>query len=155
MARTLTIIIMIAFVTLSGCQKYEEGPNITIRSFKKRLEGTYRIDGFEVNGVDMLDSLKTELYYCEKIQIALPERKYTKIYLLFCGRQVWNSYADKSNNTLSHEDPLAGAYTTTGFECFLEGNLIWNIIRLSNRELWLETTINGVVFQLKLWKYEY
>lgn len=33
-----------------GCQKYEEGPQISLRTVEKRIYGTYRIEYFAKNG---------------------------------------------------------------------------------------------------------
>ncbi|MFN3402489.1 MAG: hypothetical protein ACK40G_00250 [Cytophagaceae bacterium] len=43
------------FFLLCSCVKYEEGPLISLRSAETRIEGCWRVDRYNVNGVDSME----------------------------------------------------------------------------------------------------
>src|SRR5262245_35502326 len=59
MIRTLTGIILLSVVV--GCNKYEEGPSLSLRSKKARLAGEWKIDHITFNGDDITQSVITNM----------------------------------------------------------------------------------------------
>jgi hypothetical protein len=60
------LIILLGFITVSiqSCQKYEEGPLISLNSRTERVANTWKIDNYKVNGNDYTSLLSnyTETY---------------------------------------------------------------------------------------------
>lgn len=48
---TLMMVISIG-TTFSGCQKYSEGPMLSLRSRTERVANTWKVDNYKVNGSD-------------------------------------------------------------------------------------------------------
>jgi len=54
MKKKLSVLIgFIAVATLTGCQKYEEGPLFSLQSKKARVANTWKVDNYTVNNVDL------------------------------------------------------------------------------------------------------
>jgi hypothetical protein len=53
--RKLTILILL-FMTVMACHKYEDGPFISFRSVEKRVIADWKMTGYTVNGQDKLTS---------------------------------------------------------------------------------------------------
>ena len=48
----LAFVLMIGAITITSCRKYEEGPNISLRSKEARIANNWRIESAQLNGVN-------------------------------------------------------------------------------------------------------
>ena len=57
MIRTIKIatlgIVFLAVATLTNCQKYQDGPLISLRSKTERVSNTWKVDNYKKNGNDL------------------------------------------------------------------------------------------------------
>jgi len=153
MKKLFNLLIFFA-VFFSACNKFEEGPAISLRSKLSRIEGTWKVEKFYVNDVD-----STDLYY----QVFGCEIKFTNE-VLINGKYVVQLISCNNGKTLNgnwrfrHRDSSApyNAVEFSGFPIdtsfnFIIGmksmcydtvpNSIWGLYeirRLTNRELILE-----------------
>ncbi len=58
MIRSIFYILICIFISFS-CKKYEEGPLVSFRTKNKRIQGSYNINEFKVNGEDKLIELQS------------------------------------------------------------------------------------------------
>jgi hypothetical protein len=60
----IQVIYLLLFLLFSGVScKYEDGPDISLRSAESRVRGTYEINKFEVGGIDFTNSIKAQTCY--------------------------------------------------------------------------------------------
>ncbi|HBF89045.1 MAG TPA: hypothetical protein DDX39_10425 [Bacteroidales bacterium] len=62
MKKSVIFVIAVFLLVGNGCQKYEEGPWLSLRSKENRVVGTWVVDKYHINGVD-----STELYNQNKV----------------------------------------------------------------------------------------
>lgn len=90
------LIVYIVLAGLSSCNKYPEGPKISLRTVKHRLSGDWEVTKFEVNGIDSLSTLESHKfnignkYYKDK---PLPAQ------YQFCGHTTFKAENDISVNS--------------------------------------------------------
>ena len=151
MKKLILFLIIIAGIT-EGCQKYEEGPWLSLRSAEKRLYGNYTLKQYTVNGVHSLSlfydslGLNFEISYDDVNSLNIfkidGKRKDGHYYPVICTWQLINN-----NKVL--EIKTAYAYTGTG----PFGNNItpeWEILRLTNNEIKLRTYYNNKEYIINL-----
>lgn len=121
------IIGIIAVLIFTECKKYQDGPLISFRSRKSRVEGKWKYDKILLNGVD-----KTSEYLNAQVEFA-SDGTYTNIKYMpgvagpLENKGVWVL----ANNDLSVDMTFTGAFGGTTIQR-------WNILKLKNSELWLE-----------------
>lgn len=118
----ITIIFFTLFLfLLSSCKKYEEGPVLSLRSKKSRLIGTWTLKSQSENGVGTL------LFSIDKLEIKKD-----------------GTFKFSFKRTVS--DPSEGSWSFTSdkenvdfkFTCCSNR---YKILKLKNRELWLENSV--------------
>lgn len=136
MKKTILFLAIVLTVIGNGCKKYEEGPALSLRSKKGRVDNTWKIEKYYENGVD----LTAALLAVDDVTIDLTKD----------GHVTWTEVDVQSGNgstqtgswefTSKKESILiqiSGGMSFSG-----TGNDIWNILRLKNKELWF-TVMNG------------
>ena len=130
----LLLFFIISF--LAGCNEYEEGPDISFRTVKQRLCGEWIVERLTVDGADSLLDFMNHPGYRE--------------YYVFTTDK--GNSAPMSGYNSGYTDRLAGSWSLNYNEEFISfGNanpygpvfnsyINWKIIRLSNKEMWFETT---------------
>ena len=127
--RKTTIIILgiVSVLMFTECKKYQEGPLISFRSRKSRVEGKWKYDKILMNGVD-----KTSEYLNAKVEFA-GDGTYTNIKYMpgvaspLESKGLW----ELANNDLCVDMTFAGCFGGTTVQR-------WNILKLKSGELWLE-----------------
>ena len=123
---TITIISIIAVLLFTECKKYQDGPLISFRSKKSRVEGTWNYDKVLVNNED-----KTAEVVGAEIEFAT-DGTFT------CKRNVPGTsimLESKGSWALSNNDCSIDLLSTSTYGSSLQR---WNILKLKNKELWLE-----------------
>ncbi len=126
LVKTIPLLMMAAIFILPACNKYEDGPGISLRSKKSRLVGKWQLDELEVDGTDYTADInrweiefKKDGTFEQSIQIE--------------GFQTsniegeWEFSNDKTEVEITYDD---GDKTDL------------NITRLKNDELWFDFTEN-------------
>ena len=139
MKKLITVLCALAFISttlLTSCKKYVDGPAISLRSKKARLQGDWQIDSYSVNGVDKTSELKT--LYGANFRWDIEKDGHYKMSGTFTSSGTWKFGEDK--------DDVYFLSTDTGS---VEES--YRILRLANKELWLrQIETNGDTQQLKL-----
>lgn len=114
---------LFAALIVAACKKYEEGPAISLRSKKKRVEGVWKIDKKFDAQEEQLQLTSDDL----KVRWEFEDTIYREIYsgtTQISG--VWEFTESKERILVNYED-TTGKYT-----------LDYRILRLTNSDLWLK-----------------
>jgi hypothetical protein len=124
---TITIIGIIAMLIFTECKKYQEGPLISFRSKKSRIEGKWKFDKVLSNGVD-----KTVDFVNAEIEFAT-DGSYSNTRLVPGNATPLESKGTwvLANNDLSVDLTYSGVFGGTTVQR-------WNILKLKKGDLWLE-----------------
>ena len=150
----LGLLILLGF---SGCRKYQEGPLLSIRTVKKRLEGNYALTEFTVNGVNRTQELINDPGYCPGLTIERYNGRNQKILVFNCDTNYatisfhGSSYSFskyKRSILLSSLNP----YITADYECFKTTNEEFDITRLTLEDFWIQINIDGNQYGIKYLK---
>ena len=161
--RNIFALVLILFTVL-GCGRYEEGPCISFRSVKNRLDGQYRIVFYEKNGQNVLPEWKEN--YDWKISFSNdPENdecnfhangKYlidTALYILDqhgryeipLGKMQISYFLNTPYSSNTSVVPVYGFYP------FVQNQtIVVDIVRLTNDELWIAHESGNDVYEIHL-----
>ncbi len=161
MKRSNGTIIIILFLGLLSCKKYEDGPCISFRKAKNKIVAEWQVESFSINNVD-----NTSLYQSTCNCNFKFEAKYTTgfdpniFYFTNCkgfANEIIGDYDFADNNKILKTNPgrvkLTDEKDTSihyigpiGSERFTE----WQIKRLTKKELWIETNYYNTDYFVKL-----
>jgi len=150
--KLILILIVIAAIT-EGCKKYSDGPLISFRSVRKRLFGDYTLTKYTVNVLDSLslynDSLDVKIH-------CFSREDDSNIYFNVYGNRKDGSYSDFAMICLLiNKNKILKVLDTQGLSIgtgpFGKGKKPeWEILRLTNKELYMKTTYNGKEYYVEL-----
>jgi len=119
----VTLVILLAVVSLTACKKYDEGPSISLLSKKARLTGEWEAARCYLNGEQLQLSNKEEMTVDKN-------GTFTKSYLIGT-----NSYNTAGNWEFSEDkESLLFTFSTSTSET-------WVIKKLTNKQMFIETTL--------------
>lgn len=120
------IIAALVMTSLSSCKKYSEGPTISIIAKEVRVDNLWKVDKFITpTGTELVDTANTLYKFTRSGQVIWSNNKQA-----FTGN--WE-FGDKKKTIILDFIPFDETYT---------------ILRLKNREMWLERIDNGAQVQL-------
>ena len=154
--KNIKIILLLVFLAsiFSGCKKYEDGPLISLRLKAERVSGQWALESYTVDGADSLAQLLARINNCNMYSFRDKQsnlegggRPYTN-----CngGGGKWSFSKDKREliiwyyNTMTPYSIVAGAFIYSGIS--------WTILRLTNKEMWLEANFSGKDYEMHLKK---
>lgn len=139
---TIVTCLVLLLGLLGGCNGYEDGPAISFRSKLSRLTSRNKVVLYEVNGVDSTfavnDALDTTSYNDHGYMWYASRDGGGDIYAgidFGVGSWEWRN----------HKQDLFLVFSGYPFETGL-----WEILRLSEEELWLRLQSNGNTYLLKM-----
>jgi len=153
--KTKIFALLLIVVTLAACNKYEEGPMISLRKVETRVAQDFELVEFTKDGVDMTqelaDSVGKEWNFLTAIQdqnlITL-----TSSYLSYYGS--FSITTDKKNIEMYIYSTGNINVDYIGMDPFGKYNILtWKIERLTKDEMWLSCTYNNSDYYLKLSNY--
>lgn len=128
--QSIFVVLTILFVS---CGKYEEGPGLSLRTKKARLTGSWKEHKYiSVLGVETLAQNNAPIHIFEKDDTY----RYSSSGVLLNG--MWEFMDDKNYIRYYASYPILGNVITD-----------WRIIRLTNKELWIETNTGRRIFLVK------
>jgi hypothetical protein len=156
----LTILFAVV-LALSGCKKYDEGPGFTLRSVKNRLTNDdWKLQKLEIGGIDSTREYKEfrfELSFDTESGFSGNTYSFELAYTYF-GELIKESgiirFQDKGDQMQFINDrPYRNNNIPTSsiFSNSYQGP-IWEIKKLTNKELWMETFIDRTFHSIKLTK---
>ena len=128
-----------AVVLLASCGKYEDGPGLSLRSKKARIQGDWTVESAVQAGVD----ITSDITFGGTVDVTFDKDgvfKYTYDYTIL-GQPINGSVT----GTWDFSDDKSAVVVTNG-----SGNSDSSkILRLTNKELWLEETdSNGSTYEV-------
>ncbi len=130
----LLIFVFILLITLSGCQKYDYGPAISFRSKKNRVVGKWITEKWLINkytDTSVTDTNRRAEFTDDGTYYYHDNNAVTNIKTDLKG--TWAFRQDK-------EQLLLGLPTGNNGDMIYQ---LWDIIKLKNKELWLEMVNYG------------
>jgi len=141
----------IVLLLIFGSCRYEEGPLISFRTAKQRLYNVRKVKSYTVDGMDSIGYLNenqyiwTDFFYddvnsYDLYVMQIPRRDGTNYYY------TWHWTLSNNNTILEMEGPntpIIGIFGETG-------NISWTILKLTRKEVKMETTYNGQVHKVDL-----
>jgi hypothetical protein len=132
--------VMVISIFCSSCRKYEEGPDISLKSKKNRLFGYWHMVKWTKNEVEQT----SQLQFQHKFGFAKDGTYYYSFYdplsaytINFTG--TWEFREQKKQLMLGLKDPINGMEYQ-----------VWDIIRLTSKDLWLENVSPGLFVEWQL-----
>jgi hypothetical protein len=159
----LSILLIITSLIFNSCSKFEEGPAISLRSKKARLENTWEIEkiidskGNTATISDIFDTDSISEIIGFDIEIISQKFTFTKdgdvehiLEIKLNGAPVTTEISMTGTWEFIDETGLKitmDANTTAGIPSSVEE---YNILKLANKELWLEYNFYGEIFEIHL-----
>lgn len=129
---TLTLLVLFIAV-LSGCGKYDEGPEFSVIPKYMRVANVWKISKYTVNGVDQSISIFSNSTYEFTTKYKYIE-KWTSGGLSLQSEGTWTFSSNKEKLSTTIVNSISGVSTTYEYE----------IIMLCNKEMKLSRTENSV-----------
>lgn len=130
---------MVAVLVLSSCNKYEDGPKLSLRSKKARLANDWTMEKYLVNDVDSTS------YYSAGFNNAVltieKDEKYSFTNAAGTVSGTWELGEDKDDIRMQQTAPTVGS-----------GEDSYRILRLKEKELWLRHTESNGTTVIIHWK---
>jgi hypothetical protein len=152
------LFIAFAFIVTASCKKYPDGPLLSLHSVKHRLAGTWDVEYFSINGYDSTSYLKSKIFYGMYYFVVShssndfhyvgnsPDYSHGGLWFLNNnGKELQVAFSQPN----LHSEHL-GPYRS-------EDIVIWEIRRLTEKELWLKNTYTDgreYLVKFKLFKNE-
>jgi len=142
--RTTVVTLLIIVFAICSCNKYPDGPAISLLSKKERLSNTWKIEQYFENGVNKTaDANNVFKDYTMSID---KSGSYLLTYKLFSILSVsesgtWTFVSNKENVLFSRTSP--SPVTTTE----------WSILKLKEKELWGQYNDSSKVIKVQLIPY--
>lgn len=153
---------LLVTVGFNACKKqYPDGPRISFKKPEKRILGKWEIETAYVNGSDRTADVDTmDIEYYKFYDPGRGVKNHQVYDITRNGKpgvnDVFKFINDESELELSkYPANVSGNYIVPGF--ILSGDEIWTILRLTDKEMWLELENNGTVYEtrfIKMWSNE-
>lgn len=125
--------LFVLVVVLASCSKYEEGPNVSLKTKKERITNKWKLRSAWVNGHYALDQVYDHIYEITKEG---------NITLINFDQQIHHGsweFTDEKQNLLLR---LYFRETDEVIE-----TKEWEILRLKSEELWIRTLHEGIEYE--------
>ena len=145
-------ILCVALVAMlfASCKKYPDGPWVSFRSRKARLEGKRKIEQYLVNGIDSTNHLPTDY------ELSLTGGGSSAMLSYYVD--IFGPVNEMYNGTYSlinHDTELSIHYTLTSESQYQVAIYIadvditdtYKILKLESNSLWLQKTVNNKVYE--------
>ncbi len=155
----LPAIFILSIILFSGCKKYDEGPKFTLRTVQNRLtNGDWRLQELTQNGTDVTTSYN-EIDFKYSFDANNNFGKSTTYYqsYTYLGQLIKVSggvaFFENEEIQMGMTSASSYGYFPPVFSYDANGKIpTWKIKKLTNKEFWLETTIEGDYWYMKLTK---
>jgi hypothetical protein len=131
MKRSSLLFTAFAVLFLVSCGKYEDGPDFTLRSKKARIAGSWTMEKYMVDGVDLTSQVTAAdlaLSFKYDKDGSYSEVRFLSGQVVSTKSGTWKLSLDKENLVVTLTSGTVTAY---------------KILRLTNSELWLQETYGG------------
>lgn len=137
--KRITYILLIAvlgMVTVSSCRKYEEGPNVSLRTKKARVTNNWRVESVQVDGVEK----SMDPYWAKQKHYMYRDGKY----IVTIIDPVTLEARNLQGTWVLYDDDRKIALTTKNFSGNIDSTTDYNILKLYNKQFWIRKTDNSM-----------
>ncbi len=136
--KRIASILLFAFailVSVSSCRKYEEGPNISLRTKKARITNNWRYESAQVDGVEV----SSDPYFAKQKHYFYRDGKYIQTIIDPITQEArnlqgnWVLYDNDKKIAVTVKIPPANKDSTNNY----------SILKLFEKQMWLRTTDNS------------
>ena len=127
------IVIVLAF---TGCY-YEEGPIISLRTPESRLVNKWKYEKFTLNGQDQMDNYQSSWVEFKKDKTAT----------------FYEDTAYSYTAAWEFSDDFKTLYLNCSDDSLNTWEIDYNILKLRDKELWLESDMGSITMYLELSEY--
>jgi|LakMenEpi03Aug12_release.lakeMendotaPanAssembly.Ray.scaffolds.fasta_scaffold46158_5 hypothetical protein len=133
---TFLFILSVGVIFFTACRKYEEGPNISLRTKKARVTNNWRVESAEVNGVER----SQEPYWTKQKHYFRRNGDYVVTVIDPNTLEAtnlngsWKLYDNDRKIALTLRRANAGQDSVSDY----------NVLKLFNKQMWLRRTDNSV-----------
>ena len=160
--KTNILFLIVIIITISSCRKYPEGGSYFLTDMTKKIAGEYSFTHYYIDGVDSVNYYFNNDYFSHLIFNKIESDKMPDCYLLFYKNINYSPIFDLGGNWDWNNSKKTELITYLGTSepdtIFYAGpfsqNLktIWNIKKLKDNELILETDYNNKHYRAELKK---
>ncbi len=130
------IALLVIASAISSCRKYEEGPNVSLRTKAARVTNNWRIESAQLNGTEVsLDPL-----WAKQKHYMYRDGKYIITIINPITLEARNL---QGNWTLYDRDTKI-ALTTKNFSGNIDSTNEFNILKLYNKQFWIRKVDNSL-----------
>lgn len=133
-------ILLVVVVGFSSCRKYEEGPNISLRTKRARVTNNWKLESALINGVER----SLDPFYAKQKHYMYSDGKYlvtiiNPVTLEARNLQgTWKLFDDDKRIALTTRDDITLKDSTNEY----------NILKLFNKQFWIRKTDNSEEFHM-------
>lgn len=127
-------ILLVTATTITSCRKYEEGPNISLRSKEERVANNWRIESAQLDGVDV----SLEPFYAKQKHYFYRNKTYTVTKINPQSLEFYNESGTWKFFDNNRKIAITVKNTTLNTEVTTE----YNIIKLYEKQFWIRTLDN-------------
>jgi len=143
------VIAFLASILLMSCKKYDEGPAFSLRSVSERITGDWILENYLINNEDSTTFYISLVGNCE-YSFHITKSKNQPMGTGSCGNNPtygeWGLNDDKKMlGIIVYTSSFPGIFVVTN-------TTFWKILRLTNKQMWLESEQLGKMYNIKLKK---
>jgi hypothetical protein len=137
---SLIAVLLVVSFFVTSCRKYEEGPNVSLRSKKARVTNNWRIESAELNGTEVsLDPL-----WAKQKHYMYKDGKY----IINIINPITLEARNLQGNWVLYDHDTKIALTTKNFSGNIDSTNEFNILKLYNKQLWIRKIDNSLELHL-------
>ena len=132
------LIALSLLIIIGGCRKYEEGPNISLRTKKARIANNWRYESAQVNGTEV----SLDPYYAKQKHYFYRDGKYIQTII----DPVTLEAKNLQGTWVLYDKDRKITVTTKNFSGNIDSTNNYSILKLFEKQMWLRTTDNSKEF---------
>ncbi|MBL7754953.1 MAG: hypothetical protein HWD58_03575 [Bacteroidota bacterium] len=133
----LTLLVLVfAAGTLPSCRKYEEGPNISLRTKRARVTNNWAIQSALVDGIEK----SQDPYWAKQKHYMYSDGKY----IVTIIDPVTLEARNVQGNWKLYDSGRKIAITTKNFSGNIDSTNDYNILKLYNKQFWIRKLDNSI-----------
>lgn len=140
---SLPVLFPLVLIISDSCKKYEEGPALSVRSKKARLDNVWKAELYYENDVDKTSDFHS-VYTDARLTIG-KDGSYSMYYKFL----NLTDYNETGTWKLSSDKEFINFYRTSPNT----DSWFWRILRLKDKELWVESADSNSVNELRMIPY--
>lgn len=160
--KKILLLVFISIITFDSCKKrYEDGPLISLRKPETRLQGTWEVTNYKINDVESIqyftDSCGCSISFCFAggfIYIGDENEIYFKDCNVYIGNSFWGHFQFEGDKNIIYIESQDIAFYFPNLKPFCETSSRWDVLRLTNKELWIQSEYQHDTYLMKCKKKE-